>query len=299
MLLKAFWWLSGRLSPARASRFGRRLLETLGPRSRKHRHVLANLRMLCPERDEAEITALARAVWGNLGASLAEFPHFAAIIDPDCEFASLEVVCENRDPDFLARKRPCVFVAPHLGNWELSGYAIHSLGYPVDLVYNPQVNPGLERLVAARRTALGQTLIPKENALRRLIASLKQGRSVGLHVDVRIDDGLSVPFAGAPAATTPLPAWLARRFDCAIVPVHTERLGDARFRSVIHPAVHAPGEAHKSLEEITAAMNRAIADLIRARPGQWQCTKRRWPKEIMKVRGAYRAPGDTDERSEE
>jgi len=58
--------------------------------------------------------------------------------------------------------------------------------------------------------------------------SLKQGRSVGLHVDVRVDGGETFPLLGAPATTTTAPAWL------------------------------------------------------------WMCTKRRWPKPLMRARGAYR-----------
>ncbi len=288
-LLQSLWGVARRLSPAQASRLGRRVMETLGPRSRKHRHVLANLRMLCPEKDEREVADLARQCWGSIGATIAEFVHFEAIIDRQAPDPLLQVVCENQDPEFLAARRPCVFVAAHLGNWELSGVGIQAAGYPVDLVYNPQVNAGLDRLVMPRRAVLGCRLVPKQNALRRLMGSLRQGRSVGLHVDVRVDGAPLIPFAGAPAATTTLPAWLARKFGCAIVPVHTERVGDARFRIVLHPAVCTPEEARAlAVEELTARMNTAIAALVRRLPHQWQCTKRRWPKEVMRAHAAYR-----------
>ncbi|HHH35338.1 MAG TPA: hypothetical protein ENK48_00745 [Gammaproteobacteria bacterium] len=288
LMLQSLWWLAGRLPPHRASRLGRRVLQTLGPRSRKHRHVVANLRMLCPDRDAGEIAALAREVWGNLGATLAEFAHFEAITGQRGAPAAVEVVCEHRDPDFLAARRPCVFVSAHLGNWELCGHAIRSLGYRPDLIYNPQANPALDALVMARRAALGDSYVSRHNVLRKLIRGLGEGRSVALLVDVRIDEGELVPFGDAPAPTTALPAWLARKAGCPIVPLHVERVADARFRAVFHPPiVLEPMDDPRFVSRVSEDINRVIASLIRAMPGQWLCTKRRWPKAVMRARGAY------------
>lgn len=290
-MLRSLWLLAGAVSPARASALGRRAMQAIGPHTVKHRHVLANLRIMCPERKNDEIEALARQVWGNLGASLAEFVHLGAITNRHADNPAVELVREGPDPGGQAPRKPCIFVAAHLGNWELSAWGIQQFGYPIDVIYNPQKNPALDAMVAARREKLGCRLVPKQNALRKLMKSLKQGRSVGLHVDVRVDDAPLAPFAGLDATTTTLPAWLARKFECEIVPVHTERLGDARFRVTLHPAISrcvADSGEPKSIEQLTAEINEVLAGLIRRTPGQWLCVNRRWPKQAMRARGAYR-----------
>ncbi len=291
VMLRGLWLLAGALSPARASALGRHIMRLIGPHSAKHRHVRANLSIMCPEQSKTEIEALSRQMWGSLGATLAEFVHLDTLTDTVTDTPAIEVVCENRDADFLARRKPCVFVAAHLGNWELSSWGIQHFGYPVDVVYKPQDNPRLDALVMPRRQRLGCGLVPVRNAVRNLMKSLKQGRSVGLHVDVRVEDAPLSPFAGLDAATTTMPAWLARKFECDIVPVHTERVGDAHFRVTLHPSIPwrdtATGEP-KPVEQLTAEMNEAVAGLIRRAPGQWLCTKRRWPKKAMQARGAYK-----------
>lgn len=297
IMLHGLWLLAGALSPAHASALGRRIMRLVGPHSAKHRHVRANLKIMCPQCNTDEIEELSRQVWGNLGATLAEFVHLDTLTDTVTDTPAVEVVCENTDADFLAHKNPCIFVAAHLGNWELSSWGIQHFGYPVDVVYKPQDNPRLDELVMPRRRRLGCGLVPVRNAVRNLMKRLKQGRSVGLHVDVRVEDAPLAPFAGLDAATTTMPAWLARKFGCDIVPVHTERVGDARFRVTLHPSIpwRDPGSGEpKSIEQLTTEMNEAIAGLIRRNPGQWLCTKRRWPKQAMRERGAY--AGETGKR---
>jgi len=290
VMLRALLVLSGWMSPARASALGRRVMTLIGPRTPKHRHVLANLRIVCPERDSGEIEALGRQVWGNLGANLGELVHLETLTDRQCGKPSIEIVCENQDPDFLSHKKPCVFVGCHLGNWELLTWGIEQSGFPVDVVYNPLLNPYIDRLILARREKLGGVLVPRQNAMRKLLRSIKQGRSVGLLVDVRVDDAPLAPFAGLDATTTTVPAWLARKFGCDIVPMHTEHVGDARIRITLHPSIPwrmAGSDEPKPVEQLTAEMNDALAALIRRIPGQWLCTKRRWPKHAMQERGAY------------
>ncbi len=281
LMLRTLWLLAGAVSPAHASVLGQRVMRMIGPRSRKHRNVCANLRNLCPEYTSGEIDALSREVWGNLGATLAEFIHLDTLTNLSGDDPAIELICENTDPDFLARKKPCIFVAAHLGNWELSSSCIQQFGYPIDSIYNPQQNPYLDAMVMSRREKLGCGLVPKQNALRKLMKSIKQGRSVGVHVDVRVADAPLVLFAGRDAATTTLPAWLARKFECDIVPVHTERVGNARFRFTLHPSIpwHIEDtDEPQSIEQLSVEMNEALAVMIRRIPGQWMCTKRRWPK---------------------
>jgi len=288
-IVRSFWWLSSRLPAQRASAFGAWLFGWLGPRSAKHRHVLANQRMVCPDCDDAAIRASARGVWRNLGAMIAEYPHLAELMGRG-DAVRYELVYRNRDPDFLAGKGQYIFVAAHLGNLNFSADAICKSGFPVDIVYSPLANPVLDQRILDYLSVLDSTFITKQNALRPMLKALRQGRSVGIHVDVRVDDGELFPLLGEDATTTTAPAFLSVKTGARIVPVRTERLSGANFRVTMFPALESPPRGCSNTEAIrflTGQLNHLIGELILEHPDQWMCTKRRWPKARMREKGVY------------
>jgi len=270
LCLGLFWSVCGGLSPRRAARLGGGLLALLGPHTRKHTPVLANLRQVLPELDTPTLQKLARCNWWHLGATLAEYPHLAALGGVD----HLRVEGEVPGPG------PHIFITAHLGNWELAVAAVQRRGMTIDVVYNPQGDAALDAQVHRARQAMGCGLIAREGALRALFKSLGAGRSVGLLMDYRVAEAPLVPLLGRPAATTTAPAWLAARTGAALVPVSVTRLADGSFEARFHPAVARvdSGNEKADLLATTAAINQQIGALIAAHPEQWWCTKRRWPK---------------------
>ncbi len=288
LALLAFWGTCAALPPERATRLGRWLVERLGPRSRKHRHVLRNLWAAFPEQSAAGTAALARQVWGNLGSVLAEYPHLARICRTEAaERLDLAVDDGVRT---LHGDGPAVFVTAHLGNWELAaGTLAARFGLPLTVVYGPQENPLADRLVQHFRRALGCGLVPKEDSMRALVRELREGRSLGFVVDQRIDGSPLLPFFGVPAATAVSPARLSLRFGCPLVPIRVERLPETRFRVTIEPPIPVPEQGNDEARALamTRALNERFESWIREQPGQWMCTKRRWSKrEVRKARAA-------------
>ena len=289
-ILRVFWWITSMLPPQKASALGARLFGRLGPRSAKHRHVLANLRMARPDLDEATTQSHALGVWRNIGSLIAEYPHLGEMMGKGDQ-APYEIIYENQDPDFLSAGKPYIFVAAHLGNIYFSADAICKSGFPVDLVYSPLTNPMLDRYILNYVSVLDCGFITKQNALRPMLKALKQGRSVGIHVDVRVDEGEMVPLCGEDAITTPAPAFLSVKTGAQIIPVRTERLPGARFRVTLFPPLDPAPEGcstDEAIRAVTEQLNRVIGGLIQEHPEQWMCTKRRWPKQVMREQGVYR-----------
>ena len=79
-----------------------------------------------------------------------------------------------------------IYVTAHLGNWELVGSTIAKSGIPLSVIYGPQSNPVLERMVQQLRRSLGCRLIAKQNGIRQLVREIRSGRSVGLLPDQRV-----------------------------------------------------------------------------------------------------------------
>lgn len=296
LVLRSLWWLVTPLSLDRASATGRRIFALLGPRSAKHQHVLANLSIAFPDRNRAEIERLAIGVWGNVGAVAAEFAQLEKLTDAQLNRDRIEIVRADARSEALVGDTACVFVTAHCANWELAAYAAQQLTGALDVVYTPQDNPYLDRLIQHQRRALGCGFIGKVNAVRSMFKSLRNGRSVGLLVDTRVDEAPLQPFFGVDANVTTTPAWLALKTGCPIVPIQVERRRGARFRITVHPPLRATREGSESAEQavnrVTRDVTAAVEAWIRAHPADWMCTKRRWPKDLMRARGAYRStPG--------
>jgi KDO2-lipid IV(A) lauroyltransferase len=272
------------LPPDSASRLGARVARRIGPRLDKTRLILRNLRLAFPDKSPAELERLSGDIWANLGSILAEYPHLGAICDTQAE-QRLEYVIDDTIQVFRHPERPAVFVSAHLGNWELAAGAIAHRGVPLSVIYTRLQNPRLDRMLYRARRALGCGLIERDSAARQLVRCLKGGTSIGLIVDQRVDGGAPVPLFGHDMLTSTTPAQLALRFDCELIPVQIQRLQGARFRVRFHAPVTADDPAAAD-EQKALQMTRKVSALfetwIRERPQEWMCTKRRWPKHLMK-----------------
>ena len=281
----ALWlvWAALRaLGPDRAARFGCAALGAIGPRLRKSRHVRANLATAFPELAETEREALACEVWRSTGAMLADFANLDRICGREAR-ERIEVVVKSDLQVFSGPGRPAVFAAAHLANFQLGTVAAARQGAPMTALYSPNSNPLIDRLIHRRRRAIACGLVPRDGGIRALASELRNGRSVGLVVDTRVDGGVPVPFFGVDAQTSTAPARLALRFGCELIPIRVERILDARFRVTFGDPVTAEDPALGSKQRalvMTRKLNAQFESWIRERPEQWLCLKRRWPKDV-------------------
>jgi len=289
-LIATLWTLLGALPPDVASRLGRRLLRLVGPRLRKHEHVRRNLTVAFPELTPERREALGREIWGNLGAILGEFPHLRSIA---ANIAN-HVEVEGSPQAVLSAGRPVVFVTAHVGSWDLAPLGVHDFSLPLTVIFTPESNPFLDRFIRRFREPLHCTLLDRDRSLQKLMRELAAGHSIGIVADHRVDDGEPIPFFGVPTPTTLVPAKLALRFDCELVPIRVERLRDTRFRiTMTEPIRPADPDAspREQARQMTREMNARFEEWIRARPEQWVCTARRWPKPPKKPKLAASAAG--------
>lgn len=263
-----------------ASDLGGAVARFVGPKLRVSARARANLRRFLPELGEAGIERTVREMWDNLGRTAAEYPHLTrmTVFEPgaDIDVAGVEHV------DAAKRAgKPIIFFAAHLANWELAGLAAARHGTPVHLVYREANNRHVETLFREGRGAFAAGLIPKGASGARLaMQALKAGKHLGMLLDQKMNDGIAVPFFGVEAMTAPALAILAQRFDCAVLPVHVERVTDGpRFRVTVEAPLPVPrgGDKAADARALMAAVNARMEEWIRARPGQWLWLHRRWP----------------------
>lgn len=262
-----------------ASRLGDAVGRWIGPKLHNKSAIFrANLATAFPELNAAELDHLLRRAWGRSGRILAEYPHLATILREEDR-----LVIDIREPiaTYTDPGRPCVVVTAHQSNWEVVCSAMAKLGMPNASLYSPPSNPLLDRMLLESRRALNCELLPAENSARLLMRALKEGRTAAMVMDRRVDDGKPIRFFGHDKPSTIMPAKLALKFNCELIPVQVERLRDARYRVTFHPPVR-PRDTHADetaqAVDMIQQVHLQFEDWIRQHPEDWFCSKRLWPK---------------------
>lgn len=279
----AFVWMTvklARLLPIDASsRYGERVGRWVGPKLKeKSVKFHSNYAVAFPELDSTAIDELVVRAWGSGGRVLAEYTHLDAILnDPQ----RLEIDIREPIPTYSNPTRPCVIVTAHLGNWEVVALALTSMGIPSACLYSPPTNPLLDRMLQESRQALDCDMLPRDNAARSLLRAMKKGRTAAMVMDRRVDGGQPIEFFGRAKPSTILPARLALKMNCELIPVQLERQRDARYRVIFHPPVKprdtGAGETAQAIDMIQQVHNQ-FETWIRQRPQEWFCSKLIWPK---------------------
>jgi KDO2-lipid IV(A) lauroyltransferase len=261
-----------------ASALGGALARTIGPRLGVSKRARLNLRAVMPELSKGDVERIVRGMWDNLGRVAFEYPHLAGIKVFDSA-GRVEVHGWDHIVDAVGAKRSIVFVAAHLGNWELAPLSAGQYGLDVAFIYRAANNPLVDAMLARLRGGYGE-LIPKgATASRRAMAMLRRGGHIGMLVDQKLNNGIAVPFFGRPAMTAPTPALLALHYDCDVLPARVERLGGAHFRLTVFPKLPLPRSGDRDADALAlmTEINRLIESWIRERPEQWFWLHRRWP----------------------
>ncbi len=173
----------------------------------------------------------------------------------------------------------CIFVTPHIGNWEVLPYISAVVGIPLSVVVRPLDNVYLEKLIYAQRTDSGQMIIPKTNAMFILQKNLQSGKSIGMLPDQSTMKGISVDFFGRKATTTPVPAILAITHKRPIVVVACCRKSDGlQYESFVSDPIWPGDYKSEKLEifRITEKMNLDMESIIRKYPEQYLWMHNRW-----------------------
>lgn len=273
------WGLFRLLPVGMASALGAALLGTFGPLTKPHRIARDNLRRAFPAKGEAEVKAILRGMWDNLGRNVGELPHLAAIADPRngrITVDGLEHLEAVRDDG-----RPGLFFSGHLANWELMPFATKQAGLAMHVFYRAPNNPLVDRLFRQVHASGAGELLPKgREGARRSLELLRDKEHLGVLVDQKMNDGIPVPFFGRDAMTAPALAQLAVKFDAPVIPMRIIRTRGSRFRVVFEPPLPMVTTAAGKVDlgASMTAVNARLEAWITEHPEHWLWVHRRWPK---------------------
>lgn len=269
-----------RLSLRRAAAIGE-WIGALGyrPFGVRRRVVERQVRAAFPELNEAGVLRIARASYESLGRTTIE----TALL-PACsrdEVLALFERVEGWDvvERAMGRGRGVLFVAGHLGNWELGGSYLAARGIPIEAVARRMQNPLFDRYLTDTRRQIGMTVIHDADAVRRVPRAMREQHAVAFLVDQGAVGLASawVPFFGRYAKTPRGPAVFALRLDAPVVFGCALRQPNGRF--VMHfeeVPVERSGDRDADVDRIVESYTRTLERWIRHAPEQYFWHHRRW-----------------------
>jgi len=184
----------------------------------------------------------------------------------------------------LASGQGVIVLGPHLGNWELLGMNLATLG---DLVafYEPIPLKKLDHLVHRGRQCTGGKLVPTASrGIAELVRSVRAGGITGILPDQVPNDenaGINAPFFGVECFTAALASNVIKKSAAAPVMGRVLRTGKG-FRAVYRPA--EPCVQSNDTLEALSTINLGVEKLIAGNERQyyWQYKRFRCrPKRLV------------------
>jgi KDO2-lipid IV(A) lauroyltransferase len=267
------------LPPKTASNIGGWIGHTIGPRLATSRKALRNLQRALPDMEPARQQEVITDMWEHLGRIIAEYSHLATHARDHTEIENAQ-----RLHDLKANGQNAIFFGAHFGNWELNAPAVVlQCDADVDVSYRAPNNPWVDRLLMKARSMNGRIkgYAKSRQGGKGMMATIKNGGSLGILIDQKYNEGLSVPFFGMEAMTNPFFVQLAQKYKCALVPIRNTRLDGASFRLNIFDPIDVFDDEGKPrpVEDVIGEAHALLESWIIEKPEQWLWLHRRWPTE--------------------
>ena len=189
---------------------------------------------------------------------------------------------EHRDIVEQARSegRPVIFVSGHFGNWELGATAIASMIMPTVSIHKKLNNPYFDAYLLASRSRLRMQMTEKRGAVKHLTRALKNGEAVSLMIDQNLHprESLLVDFFGHTVTQTSAPAFLARKYNAAVIPVFIHTDDEKHYVVRFEPELPVPhsDDAEADVVAATQQQSDVMEKIVRAEPKFWFWCHRRW-----------------------
>ncbi|GAB3283499.1 lysophospholipid acyltransferase family protein [Parahaliea aestuarii] len=255
--------------------------------ARSRRVTERNIALAYPNLTAAEQRVLARASLAATAELMAEMGHVWLRGWDHVRAHIVRVEGAEAVTAALAAGRGVIVLAPHLGNWEVTGQHLGTLG-PTVALYEPPKLAGLGPLIRRGREHSGATLVPTDSrGLAKLLKSVRGGGISGILPDqcpADLGSGINVPFMGRPCFTGTLACNMIRRTGALAVFALAERVRGGWVVRYL-PAEDAIYDADDPLS--LAALNRGVETCLSYCPAQYQWEYKRFRVRPRQGPGVY------------
>ncbi|MFT4615227.1 MAG: KDO2-lipid IV(A) lauroyltransferase [Bacteroidia bacterium] len=240
--------------------------------------VMENLARAFPQRNEKEITILAKKFYRQLSQTALEIPRGRTMSEQDLRDG---VHLEN--PEMVEQysrgyTQSVLLLSLHQGNWEwlLTGTAL-GLGQPLDVIYKPLHNVATDRFMQQVRGRFGCRTVAVADIAADLLRHRRAPRLLAIAGDQAPgsqERSLLCNFLQQPTLFHHTPGELAARTGLPVLFAHCRRCSPGQYSVRFEALTSAQGE--QDAELITRAYAEVAERAILEEPESWLWSHRRW-----------------------
>ena len=263
-----------------ASNLGSVFGKLIGPFFRSKNLIKKNIKIGLGDIDENQEKKIINGMWSNIGRTFAEYVFLKDFKFNKTDFNHIKIIGGEYLDEIKKSNKPVIFYSAHLANFELMAMELEKSGIKTAAIYRPLnnffLNPLMEYL---RMKYICPNQIPKGRAgMREIINKITNNYSIALMVDQRVGEGKKINFFNQPAQTTTVPAQLALKYNCKLVPIFIERKNSVNFEMTIYEPykIEKTGNDEEDIKNITIKINKIIEKMIIKNPKQWIWSHNRW-----------------------
>lgn len=186
-----------------------------------------------------------------------------------------------------AEGRAVIYVTTHYSSWELGGASIGAFIEPLIAVYKKMKNRAYEDWLLEARGSFGNISMEKTGVVKPLVKNLKNGLACGLLIDTNINskEGVMVEFMGKSIRQTSTPAYLARKFNAAIIPVTVRTDDEENYTLMLFNEIQVDKTENESedIQKATQLQADWLTELITKEPKFWFWLHRRWKNDHPEI----------------
>lgn len=235
---------------------------------------------------EAEIKTITKYSFKNL---LFNFMHLMELRHMTKKELADKVTVVNKEAVDRVHKegRAVIYVTSHYCAWELGGASVGAFIEPTAAVYKKMKNSVYEEWLLDARSRFGNSNLEKTNVLKPLIRLIKNGKASGILIDTNINkrEGVLVNFMGKPIRQTATPAYLARKFNAAIIPVTIRTDDEEHYTLILFDEIKVPKteDEEDDIQKATQLQADWLTSIITKEPKFWFWLHRRWKSDNPQI----------------
>lgn len=245
---------------------------------RDRRVVINNMRIVCGNLSDKELAGMSREVFRNFARYLVDFFRFEKI-DSQYIKSMVRVVGRENVERALENGKGVIMLSAHIGNWELGGAVLASLGYDINVVALPHSHKGINDFFRRQRGIVNMKAIEIGSALKGCYKVLKSNGLLALLGDRDFTkNGVPADFFGRKVLLPVGAAALCHRIDAPVVPCFMVREKDYTFTISMDSPIYSDQSISedKDVERLMKIFSGIIEYYVRRYPMQWYVFKDIW-----------------------
>jgi len=242
------------------------------------KNIAANLEVVLGTKDKKVIEKHTKEIFRNFAKYLADFFRFSYITN---DYILNKITLEGKEnlDKALAKGKGAILVSAHLGNWELGGAVVGSLGYPIYAIVLDHKDKRVNDFFINQRAMTDVRVIQIGLQLKNCFKVLRKNKLLAIVGDRDFSKyGVKSEFFGKPTLLPKGPAFFSLKTGAPIIPTFVIRTKDDKFRLIFEKPIESvvSGTMEENVKNTIEKYIKVVEKYIRIVPDQWYVFRKVW-----------------------